>query len=154
MSNFDLLSKKISGIDAVIDAWISKLGIGYNHYAVLHALARADAQQQPRTQKQISEEWLIPKQTVFNICKDYKAKGWLAFGENPADKRERLLHLTEAGQAQARPVWLATQELSGRTFEQFGAEKTARLFALMDEFCEIAQWQIARTKTGETDGES
>lgn len=146
MSDFDKLSKKISMIDAVIEAWVEKLGLGYNHYAVLYALAAADAQNQPCTQKQIADEWLIPKQTVFNICKDYKEKGWITFSESTTDKRERIMHLTASGKAQALPVWQATRQLSEKTFAQFGAEKSAQLFALMTEFSEICQWQIERTE--------
>ncbi|WP_265778704.1 MarR family transcriptional regulator [Avibacterium sp. 21-599] len=50
-----------------------KLGLGYNHFAVLHSLAVAENEQ--CTQKQICEEWLLPKQTLFNVCKEYKEKG-------------------------------------------------------------------------------
>ena len=145
MHNFDTLGKKISMMHAVIETWIAKLGLTYNHYAVRYALAAADAENQPCTQKHISDEWLIPKQTVFNICKDYKEKGWITFSESTTDKRERLMHLTEAGRAQALPVWQATRQLGGNAIAQFGAEKTAQLFALMDEFCAVCEWQIART---------
>ncbi len=146
MSNLDLLGRKISNFDALIDVWIAKLGIGYNHYAVLYTLADTTAQNLPCTQKCISEGWLIPKQTVFNICKDYKEKGWLVFGENPADKRERILHLTESGKAQALPVWQASRELGDSIFTRFGEEKTAQMFALMDEFCEIGRLQIEQAQ--------
>ncbi|MCW9719008.1 MarR family transcriptional regulator [Avibacterium sp. 21-599] len=33
------------------------------------------AENEQCTQKQICEEWLLPKQTLFNVCKEYKEKG-------------------------------------------------------------------------------
>ncbi|THA09887.1 MarR family transcriptional regulator [Rodentibacter pneumotropicus] len=35
-------------------------------------------------------EWYIPKQTIFNICKEYREKGWIEFCESQSDKREKL----------------------------------------------------------------
>lgn len=71
MYNFDDLGKKISEIDERIDALIAKTGLSYSEFAVLYTLAKDGRS----TQKKISEEWLIPKQTVFNVCKDFRQKG-------------------------------------------------------------------------------
>ncbi len=87
MSNFEKLGKQISEVDATIEAWIAKLGLGYNHFAVLYSLVAAENGQ--CTQKQICDEWLLPKQTVFNVCKEYKEKGWIEFSESAVDKREK-----------------------------------------------------------------
>ena len=42
MSDFDKLGKQISEVDATMDAWIAKLGLGYNHFAVLYSLVAAE----------------------------------------------------------------------------------------------------------------
>ena len=39
MNYFDELGNCISQIDNVIDQWINKLGLSYNHFAVLYSLA-------------------------------------------------------------------------------------------------------------------
>ncbi|QNS14421.1 MarR family winged helix-turn-helix transcriptional regulator [Mannheimia bovis] len=139
MSNFDELTKHVGEIDAVVDNWIAKLGLTYNHFAVLHTLAK-----QPNgcTQKQIAEEWYLPKQTVFNICKEYREKGWIEFAESESDKRERILLLTEQGKAQAMPIKMATEEIFTRAFERLGAKKTEQLFKLMAELGDICQEEI------------
>lgn len=144
MSNFDKLGKQISEMDTTIDTWIAKLGLGYNHYAVLYSLASAENGQ--CTQKQICDEWLLPKQTVFNVCKEYKEKGWIEFSESAVDKREKIMRLTEAGKAQAEPVWTATNQLSEKTFALFGKKKTEQLFSLMAEFCATCRQQIDLTE--------
>ncbi len=144
MNDFDELSKYIAKVESTIDAWIAKLGLGYNHFAVLYSLASAENGQ--CTQKQICEEWLLPKQTTFNVCKEYKEKGWIEFSESPTDKREKLMRLTEAGKAKTEPVWQATQELSQKTFAAFGKKNTGQLFALLEEFSEVCRQQIERAE--------
>ena len=141
MNDFDILGKKIGNLDEVMDWSIAQLGVNYNHFAVLYTLMSEKNHQ--CTQKFICDEWLIPKQTVFNICKDYKEKGWIEFFESPTDKREKIMQLTDAGKAHAEPIWQASNEFSQAVFHQFGKKKTEQLFALLDEFCQIGREQIA-----------
>lgn len=139
MSDITQLGRHIGAIDSVIDAWVAQLGLGYNHFAVLYSLAGAENGQ--CTQKHICDTWLLPKQTVFNICKDYKEKGWITFSESPTDKRERIMRLTADGKAQAEPVLHATERFFQNAFAAFGSKKTAQLFALMREFCDTCRAQ-------------
>ncbi|AHG79514.1 MarR family transcriptional regulator [Mannheimia varigena USDA-ARS-USMARC-1388] len=139
MANFDELTQHVSEIDAVLDNWIAKLGLTYNHFAVLHTLA-----EQPNgcTQKQIAEEWYLPKQTVFNICKEYREKGWIEFAESESDKRERILLLTEQGKHQAMPIKAKTDAMIEGAFARFGTKKTEQLFKLMAELSAICRGEI------------
>lgn len=142
MNHFDLLGKQIAEFDDLLDSWVEKLGIGYNHFAVLYSLANAENGQ--CTQKQIGDEWYLPKQTVFNICKEYREKGWVTFSENPNDKRERIMQLTEAGKQQATPIHQTTTTMFEGAFKAFGKTKTAQLFTLMSEFNQICRKEIAK----------
>ncbi|OOR98087.1 MarR family transcriptional regulator [Haemophilus paracuniculus] len=136
--------KQINQIEEALDSWIEKWGLGYNHFAVLYSLASAEQGQ--CTQKQICDEWYLPKQTVFNICKAYKEKGWIEFYESPTDKRERLMRLTEQGKPHVLPIYHASEQLSERVFTKFGKKKTAQLFALLSELGELYREQIAETE--------
>ncbi|EHK89469.1 MarR family winged helix-turn-helix transcriptional regulator [Aggregatibacter actinomycetemcomitans] len=140
MHNFDLLGKHLAEMDDLLDNWVAKLGMSYNHFSVLYSLSNAENGQ--CTQKQICEEWCLPKQTVFNICKEYREKGWIEFFESPNDKRERLMRLTDAGKQQAAPVYQATTVMFERTFKTFGKQKTTQLFALMAEIKQICKKEI------------
>ncbi|AUI65310.1 MULTISPECIES: MarR family winged helix-turn-helix transcriptional regulator [Glaesserella] len=132
MNHFDELGNCISEMDNALNHWISKLGLNYNHFAVLYALAQTV--KNGCTQKQICEDWYLPKQTVFNICKEYKEKGWIEFAESANDKREKIMHLTESGKTQAEPIFHATRSVSELAFAEFGDEKIVQLFTLMREF--------------------
>src|SRR5690606_2125544 len=106
MKSFDLLSQHVGEIDDLAERWVQQLGLTYTHFAVLYTLANSPDGQ--CTQKQICDEHYLPKQTVFNICKEYREKGWIEFHPGTKDKRERIMRLTTIGKAQAKPVLTKT----------------------------------------------
>lgn len=144
MNQLDHLGKQVVEIDLLLEQWIKKMGLNYNHFAVLYSLVTSPNGQS--TQKQISDEWLLPKQTIFNICKSYKEQGWILFNESAGDKRERPIQLSEQGRQHAEPLAQAMSQLSEQVFSQFGEEKTAQLFALLAEFSQIFQQHINNTE--------
>ena len=123
MYNFDDLGKKISEINERIDALIAKTGLSYSEFAVLYTLAKDGRS----TQKKIGEGWAIPKQTVFNVCKDFRQKGLVQIDEQSADKRERAMSLTQKGHDVADPIVRASDELGERVFARLG-KKTPRSY--------------------------
>ena len=132
MYSFDLIGKHIGEIDAVMDSWISELGLSYAHFAVLYTLASTPNQQ--CTQKEICDIHYLPKQTVFNICKDYRERGWIE------------CKITDSGKIQAEPVMQNTNLLCDNALATFGEEKTTQLFTLMHEFSQVCQSEILRLK--------
>nr|WP_314747975.1 MarR family winged helix-turn-helix transcriptional regulator [uncultured Campylobacter sp.] len=141
MYNFDDLGKKISEIDKRIDALIAKTGLSYSEFAVLYTLAKDGRS----TQKKIGEEWLIPKQTVFNVCKDFRQKGLVQIGKQSTDKRERAMSLTQKGHDVADPIVRASDELGERVFARLGEKNAQKLFSLLSRFCEICDKEIENT---------
>ena len=141
MYNFDDLGKKISEIDERIDALIAKTGLSYSEFAVLYTLAKDGRS----TQKKIGEEWLILKQTVFNVCKDFRQKGLVQIGEQSVDKRERAIELTQKGRDATDPIVRASDELGERVFARLGEKNAQKLFSLLSRFCEICDKEIENT---------
>lgn len=77
--------------------WAKAHGMSGNEAMTLYALDL----ERPCTQKQISQEWLIPKQTLNTIVKDLERQGYVCFEPQPG-KREKLVRFTEAGRVYAR----------------------------------------------------
>mgnify|MGYP003088598911 FL=1 len=138
MYNFDELGKKIGDIDKRIEMLIAKTGLSYSEFAVLYTLAKDGRS----TQKKISQEWLIPKQTVFNACKDFRQKGLVQIDEQSANKRERAMSLTQKGHDVADPIVRASDELGERVFARLGEKNAQKLFLLLTHFCEICDDEI------------
>ena len=141
MYNFDDLGKKISELNEYTNALIAKTGLSYSEFAVLYTLAKDGCS----TQKKIGEEWLIPKQTVFNVCKDFRQKGLVQIGEQSVDKRERAMSLTQKGRDAADPIVRASDELGERVFARLGEKNAQKLFSLLTRFCEICDKEIENT---------
>ena len=147
MYNFDDLGKKISELNECTNALIAKTGLSYSEFAVLYTLAKDGCS----TQKKIGEEWLIPKQTVFNVCKDFRQKGLVQIGEQSTDKRERAMSLTQKGHDVADPIVHASDELGERVFARLGEKNAEKLFSLLTRFCEICDKEIENTPDLQTE---
>ena len=147
MYNFDDLGKKISELNEYTNALIAKTGLSYSEFAVLYTLAKDGRS----TQKKISEGWLIPKQTVFNVCKDFRQKGLVQIGEQSVDKRERAMSLTQKGRDAADPIVRASDELGERVFARLGEKNAQKLFLLLTRFCEICDKEIENTPDLQTE---
>ena len=147
MYNFDDLGKKISELNECTNALIAKTGLSYSEFAVLYTLAKDGCS----TQKKIGEEWLIPKQTVFNVCKDFRQKGLVQIGEQSTDKRERAMSLTQKGHDVADPIVRTSDELGERVFARLGEKNAQKLFLLLTRFCEICDKEIENTPDLQTE---
>ncbi|MCP2040788.1 DNA-binding MarR family transcriptional regulator [Neisseria sp. HSC-16F19] len=111
--------------------WARQQGISYTQLAVLHTLVR----QTHCTQKQISDEWSLPKQTLSTVCKNYLDAGLLTAAATD-DKREKQLSLTAAGRALAEPLIARLEALEQHILTQFGHERSLRL---LQEFGELSR---------------
>lgn len=82
----------INQIDGVYYRWARKIGLPGNMLALLYALSDGKSY----SQKQISEEWLIPKTTINTVIKECILKGYVVLQQEPHTK-EKMVCLTDAG---------------------------------------------------------
>lgn len=73
------------------------LGVPENLLALLYALEDG----KPHSQKEICEDWLIPKTTINTIVKEQIAAGRITLRAGKG-KREKIICLTESGHAYAQ----------------------------------------------------
>ena len=133
MQGFDALGKKINQIESYIDEWIKKIGANYGEFAILYTLAK-DGQS---TQKRVADEWCMPKQSVFNVAKDLRARNLISLSQSERDKREQIMSLTPAGERLAQKFLRVSAEADKEVFGRFGAKNSKLLFELLDEFSKI-----------------
>ncbi len=118
----DKLEKHISEIENSIDSLIFKMGYSYSQFAVLYCLGASGSGN--CTQKIICDKWALPKQTVYNIYREYKSKGWIVFSESSTDKREKYITLTPAGRPYAEEVFSFAESFSERVLKKFGSSRS------------------------------
>ena len=118
-----------------------RLGVKENALVLLYALNDG----QPRSQKQLSEELLIPKTTINTIVKEYMDAGYVTLV--PANhSREKNIALTPAGAAYAQeilePVYRAEKEAMEQTLAEFSPEFMNAIEALTQNMAQAFQRTI------------
>ena len=93
-----------------------------NELMILYALADGV----PYSQKQICDEWGIPRTTVNTIIKDWEKKRLVFLSSIPGKRREMNILLTKAGQELANSVLNKVFEMENtamrETVEEFSPE--------------------------------
>lgn len=134
-------------IDGLYDQWAKRTGETGNTLSLFYALDSG----KPYTQKQISEEFLIPKQTLNSIVKDCIAKGYIRLAPSPENRREKLLCLTDAGREYVdsflAPLFAIEQYAVGQMEREYGDAVLKGL----ERFCEVFRQQL--DAAGKTDKE-
>lgn len=125
LSEFDQLSELFTNGLNLYLAWAKQKGYSPNEFYVLYYVGMAGE----CTQKDISEEWSIPKQTISVVCKNLLDKGWLKYSENSKDKREKTLSLTELGESFVLPMVEELTAIEQRTAQAFGTAEFGKLLS-------------------------
>ncbi len=87
--------------NAIYDKWAKAHGLSSNELLFLYSLYEADNH---CTQREISQRWFIPKQTINTILKDFERKGYVKLSSSADDKRNKLIRLTPAGMDYAKSI--------------------------------------------------
>ena len=109
-------------------------GVPENQLALFYALSDG----KPHSQKEICEDWLIPKTTINTVVKEQVAAGHLTL--RAGEGREKIICLTEAGRAYAREsvsaLCAAERAAAGQVVARHGAD----FVAAVEDFTE-ALWR-------------
>ncbi len=116
----------------VFDAHISKTGITIGQFGVLAQLHGFSVFREMVSIKDLAEALGMDPTTLVRTLKPLEQNGWVASQQATADRRSRLVRLTDLGRdqlAKAAPHWEAAQtELR----QKVGTETTLALNGLLD----------------------
>ena len=108
-------------IDGAYYLFSRRLGIKETVLVLLYALDDG----KPHSQKQICEDWLVPKTTINTNVKELVRAGYVMLYPG-AGTREKIIGLTDAGKAYTeqimRRVYEAEQAAMKRTLQQFSPQ--------------------------------
>lgn len=120
--------------NTMYEEWTKEQGLSMNGYLILYSFY--DEEEAP-TQKSISRKWMIPKQTVNTILKDFMQKGYVETISMPEDRRNKLLRLTESGKQYADAIIEKLQEKEFYVMQEMGLETIAGMNDKMEQFIKI-----------------
>ena len=107
----------INQIDGTYYLAAKKMGVNENELALLYAIGDG----QPHSQKEVSEQWLIPRATITPVVTKYREKGLLTLHSIEGHRREMHLCLTDAGKAYCnellKPVYAAETAALSQTLQ-------------------------------------
>lgn len=114
--------------------WSKEQGLSMNGYLILYSFY--DETVAP-TQKSISQRWMIPKQTVNTILKDYMQRGFIETVSMPEDKRNKILKLTVEGKAYADKIIGKLQKKELYVMRELGIENMVKMNDIMENFIKV-----------------
>lgn len=111
----------VNVIYGVYELIAKKIGIKENTLALLYALDDG----KPHSQKEICEQWLIPRTTLNTIVKECVQKGYVFLNEDNG-KKEKEICFTPEGQDFAEKILKQVYEIErkamGQTLKEAGPE--------------------------------
>lgn len=118
----------------VYEEWAKAHGLSVNSLLVLCAIYDGGKN---CTQKKISQRWLIPKQTINMVFKDYEHKGFVEQFPLPEDKRNKVIRFTKAGKEYADTIVTELRKAELSAIEEIGVERMRQLNENMALFAKL-----------------
>lgn len=137
-AQLDDFNAALSKANSLYGKWAKKHGLNYNSMMVLYAMEDVEH----CTQKHICEKWLLPKTTVCTILSDYQKKGYVTFLPDPNDKREKIIKLTETGQAFSDAILTKLHAAEIRAMEKMGPALRAQLVDANMAFNDAFEYEV------------
>lgn len=118
----------------VYEEWAKAHGLSVNSLLVLSAIYEGG---EDCTQKKISERWLIPKQTINMVLKDYEGKGYVELLPMQKDKRNKVIQFTKSGREYADKIISKLREAELFVIEEMGIKRMEQLNDSVALFVEL-----------------
>lgn len=118
----------------VYEEWAKAHGMSVNSLLVLSAIHEGG---KDCTQRKISQRWMIPKQTINMILKEFERKGMVELLPMQKDKRNKLIQFTQAGNEYADAIISKLRKVELYVIEEMGIERMKQLNDNMALFVEL-----------------
>ena len=127
---FDNVNRAIIKFRAIYFEWSRRHNISYHEMLVLYTIRENGY----CTQKQICDNYLLPKQTIHNIISNMRENGILIYDESLSVSREKVFVLSEKGRKYAAPFLESLDLVESGAMEILGKEKLNKLIELLLEY--------------------
>lgn len=114
-----LIDSSMCRVNALYGEWAKQNGISFNKMMTIYALNHN--QDTGCTQKQICDEWLIPKQTINTIIKKLEKDGYIVFEKGI--NKSKIIWFTEAGREYAQTILKDLYTIEEKVIKKMGKEK-------------------------------
>ncbi len=91
------------------------------------------------TQKELSDKYLVPRQTVNNAVQFLKREGYITLSQDAKDKRWKRMRFTGEGLSYARKELAPMLSLESYVLNRFGADRFGRLADLLFAYGDLVE---------------
>ena len=134
------LTSILSKINGSYQRWTADTNLNYYLLQTLYALYVDNN----ITQKQISDGYKMPKQTVNNTIRFLKEHKYINLITQNNDKREKRIELTESGTEYMRTTLAPILDLDMRIQKRMGKERYQQLIQCLQCYADALQYEITR----------
>ncbi len=127
LQEIDLAVTRISGISSI---WSASKGHSAHEISIMFVLMSGDIV----TQKDICDMTAMPKQSAFNIIKDWSNKGYIKMLSHPKDKRAKSIHLTNKGEQYIDETLAEIFEMRASIIDEMGEEKFLQFTKTLNQY--------------------
>lgn len=128
-------------------AWCSANGLNYYVMLVFYSLSYDKL----RTQKEICDAYRIPKQSLNNVITTLRKEGYLELVPDEKNRREKILTLTEKGQAYAEEKMSSLKEMEEESIRLMGEEDMKTMIRLSARYSEILEDLMEQERKAENE---
>lgn len=125
----ELLYFAYRGFTAEPDAILAEMGMGRAHHRVIYFVGR----QPGMTVSELLAILRITKQSLARVLSSLVRQGYVIQTPGPRDRRQRLLRLTEAGQALERRLTLRQGRLIAEAYRRAGGDGIPGFLRVLEE---------------------
>ena len=111
--------------NASYEEYAKSVGLSFTSLSILSTIYRTEN----CTQKILTEQCFLPKQTVNAVIISFYKKGWVELRELPEDRRNKTVHLTEAGRTAVEPILQRVQQSEQLAMSRLTEEERAVLLS-------------------------
>ena len=141
MERLDKLAYLLSCITQVYTQWAKAKGLNYTTFAILYS----GYMQEACTQKDICDIWNLSKQAVSTQCNELMDQGIISLVQNDRNRRQKILTLTEKGQAYAGPLIEEIRAAELAALESLGKDLSLQLVIGAERFYTAFAKNVSRT---------
>lgn len=138
------INRAIIKFRGIYSKWSNEQNISYHEMLVYYMIREYGY----CTQKQLCENYLLPKQTINNVITTMRKNGILIYTEEHSTGREKAFILSTKGHQYAAPFLASLNTMEHRALELLGEDKLQSLTTLMLEYDHALQQAIDESKTG------
>lgn len=96
-------------------------------------------------QKDIVENYGMPKQTVNTVITDLQRKGYIRLTPDENDKRSKIIILTDEGRRYAENIVNPLLNCEKEVLAEMGKERVEMLISTMNQYAELLEQKIIKS---------